>query len=157
MLWNVWLGMVIVGVILLITSIILTFILKIPELLDELSGRKEKRQVKRLRDLNVGTGSLDGVATEDVYQVMSSGSLLSDEVNIEVINTKIEKEQEIEDEGKDLPTSNLDYEENKTGYVSEGESTSYIDSSDVTNILYDIEKYNITKHTVEIIEEQSSI
>lgn len=157
MLWNVWLGMVIVGVILLITSIILTFILKIPELLDELSGRKEKRQVKRLRDLNVGTGSLDGVATEDVYQVMSSGSLLSDEVNIEVVNTRVEKEPEIEDEGKDLPTSNLDYEENKTGYVSDGESTSYIDSSDVTNILSDIEKYNITKHTVEIIEEQSSI
>lgn len=184
MLWNVWLGMVIVGVLLLATSIILTFVLRIPELLDELSGRKEKRQVKRLRELNVGiTEALEGVDTEDFYQSMSGGSSLAEEMVIEPvdINEFMEGKQkqvtkksvnipriDLSDDEKstsdmeessnvEVPTSDLDGEIS-TGYMSEeNEATSYIDSSDVTNILSDIKQFNNTKHTVEVIEEQSSI
>ena len=177
MLWNIWLGMIIIGISLLILSTILTFVFKVPDLLDELSGRKEKRQIKRLRDLNLGTGSLEAAATEDVYQVMSSGALLSDELNIEAINLPkkeslrenivIEEDVVGNDEdsttyqdnsqGEESATTMIDTSEVNTGYVEEGESTSYIDSSDVTNILSDIEKYNVSKHIVEVVEEQSSI
>lgn len=82
MLRDIGIIMLCAGVILLAISLILIFVLKIPELLDELSGRKAKRQIKRLKELNVGTGSLEGMATDDVYMAISSGSLVAEEIKI---------------------------------------------------------------------------
>ena len=76
MLWDIGLVMVVVGLILLVVSLILVFALKIPDLLDELSGRKAKRQIKRLKELNIGTGSLEGIPTDDFYSSLSSGNLI---------------------------------------------------------------------------------
>lgn len=78
------------GVVLLTIALVLIFVLRIPDLLDELSGRKAKRQIKRLKELNVGTGSLEGMATDDVYMAISSGSLLSEEIRV-----KTEKDSDI--------------------------------------------------------------
>ena len=80
MLRDVGIVMLCIGVLLLVISLILIFALKIPDLLDELSGRKAKRQIKRLKELNVGTGSLGEVATEDVYQSISSSTLLPEKI-----------------------------------------------------------------------------
>ena len=60
-----------VGVLLFVTSLVLMVVFKVPELIDELSGRKAKRQIKRLKELNEGTGAVEGMATEDFY--MSAG------------------------------------------------------------------------------------
>lgn len=75
--------MLCVGVVLLAISLILIFVLKIPDLLDELSGRKAKRQIERLKKLNVGTGSLEGMDTDDVYLALSSGSLVSEDIEVQ--------------------------------------------------------------------------
>lgn len=81
------------GVVLLTIALVLIFVLRIPDLLDELSGRKAKRQIKRLKELNVGTGSLEGMATDDVYMAISSGSLLSEEIRV-----KTEKDSDISED-----------------------------------------------------------
>lgn len=57
------------GVLLIIVSIVLIFVLNVPAILDELSGRKAKRQIKRLKELNVGTGSFDTISTSGLYNV----------------------------------------------------------------------------------------
>lgn len=57
------------GVLLIVISIVLIFVLNVPAMLDELSGRKAKRQIKRLKELNVGTGSFDTVSTSGLYNV----------------------------------------------------------------------------------------
>ena len=57
------------GVLLIVISIVLIFVLNVPAMLDELSGRKAKRQIKRLRELNVGTGSFDTMSTSGLYNV----------------------------------------------------------------------------------------
>lgn len=57
------------GVLLVVISIVLIFVLNVPAMLDELSGRKAKRQIKRLRELNVGTGSFDTMSTSGLYNV----------------------------------------------------------------------------------------
>lgn len=58
-----------IGVLLIVISIVLIFVLNVPAMLDELSGRKAKRQIKRLKELNVGTGSFDTISTSGLYNV----------------------------------------------------------------------------------------
>ena len=69
------------GVLLIVISIVLIFVLNVPAMLDELSGRKAKRQIKRLRELNVGTGSFDTMSTSGLYNVSTGtqNGVVSDE------------------------------------------------------------------------------
>ena len=110
MLYNIWLAMVIIGLILLVVSLILVFALKIPELMDELSGRKAKRQIKRLKELNIGTGGLDGMVTGDFYLSMPSSTLLdSESINIASENIESKKTE------KYVPNTN--FEEEATSFI----------------------------------------
>lgn len=69
------------GVLLIVISIVLIFVLNVPAMLDELSGRKAKRQIKRLKELNVGTGSFDTMSTSGLYNVSTGtqNDVVSDE------------------------------------------------------------------------------
>lgn len=80
MLREMWLIMLISGIVLLATAVLLLFVLRIPELLDELSGRKAKRQIKRLRELNIGTGVLETIGTDDVYLSATSGFVFGEDL-----------------------------------------------------------------------------
>lgn len=71
-----------VGVLLFVTSLVLMVVFKVPELIDELSGRKAKRQIKRLKELNKGTGAVEGMATEDFYMSAGGYSITSDMADI---------------------------------------------------------------------------
>lgn len=175
MYYNLWIACLILGFLLLSLAIVLTFLLHIPDLLDELSGRKAKRQIKRLKELNLGTGALDRTgATDDFYQSISSGSLLAEDiVQVEQsISMPVEKvtkspikvkqvfsefQYNQNEDDNDIGTTDMSGDElEATGYMEE-EATSYVDDSDVTNILSGVESFSSTHHTVSIIEEQSSI
>lgn len=181
MLRTIWIGMLIAGFVLLMLAIILTFALKIPALVDELSGRKAKRQIKRLKELNRGTAGLENMGTEEVYSAMSSGSLLSSEMaklesegnnsfsqspstlasNTEVEASRYqdtvqeyrEPQEEPKDE-EDIPTTNLAQDEDDiaTGFVNTpDEGTTLMDEDLSTDELH------AQVSTIRIIEEQSSI
>ena len=165
MLWYVWLIMLITGSVEFFISIILLFVFHVPDLLDELSGRKARRQIKRLRELNLGTGALEGIATEDVYSSLPTGSMFSesissnDIVNSEGIECQIKNIVSEDDESNS--TTSMEHEEQDTSYIDRetdfmGEvSTNYIDNEDATNMLSDIESHK--QRVVEVIEEQTSI
>ena len=161
MLWDIGLVMVVVGLILLVVSLILVFALKIPDLLDELSGRKAKRQIKRLKELNIGTGSLEGIPTDDFYSSLSSGNLITEEYR--AVSKDLKKDEEISEAEENVLNKNFVSSENgeeaKTGYmdVSEEEPTGFIGDDDVTGILNDVNECIENKHTIDIIEEQTSI
>lgn len=123
MLRDIGIIMLCAGVILLAISLILIFVLKIPELLDELSGRKAKRQIKRLKELNVGTGSLEGMATDDVYMAISSGSLVAEEIKI-----KQESQEELLDE--DAATGDVQNESLEKPGVASGSLVSSSEEDD---------------------------
>lgn len=123
MLRDIGIIMLCAGVILLAISLILIFVLKIPELLDELSGRKAKRQIKRLKELNVGTGSLEGMATDDVYMAISSGSLVAEEIKI-----KQESQEELLDE--DAATGDVQNESLEKPGVASGSIVSSSEEDD---------------------------
>lgn len=97
-----------VGVLLFVTSLVLMVVFKVPELLDELSGRKAKRQIKRLKELNEGTGAIEGMATEDFYMSAGGYSITSD---IADINDSIVSDSLVSD-SKRLDTSSTDIGEN---------------------------------------------
>lgn len=180
-LWNLWLIMVIVGVFLLVLAIILTLVFNVPSLLDELSGRKAKRQIKRLKEANIGTGALEGMGTEDVYMAASSGSLLSEEIamvtpkqesepqepkKFSPLNLGNKKEETLivnGDPEEDIPTTDMENgvyssEDEATNFMDETEAeTSYIDDSEATGILQDIEEFCKSRSIIEIVEEQTSL
>ena len=127
--WDLWLVMIIVGFVLLVIAVALIFIFRIPDLLDELSGRRAKRQIKKLKELNIGTGGLDGMATEDMLSVPNDGSLLSEEII-----------------KKDLEDSN-----------SEDTKVEFVGDDDVTGVMNDVQEYINNRHVIEVIEQQSSL
>lgn len=158
--WNLFLVMLSVGVFLFALSIILIFAFKIPDLLDELSGRKAKRQIKRLKELNIGTGAIEEMGTEDVYMSVSSGNLLGEEIKVKkshvVESPSIENIEE--DDEEDIATTDMSEESSKTDFMDEedGVKTEFIDE-EATGILQEIQDFVESKHIIEIVEEQTSL
>ena len=156
MLWYIGVIMLTVGVLLLVVSLILVFALRIPELLDELSGRKAKRQIKHLKELNIGTGSLEGVATEDFYNSLSSGNMISEEYEIrsevakqvtsEILSKEENKKEDISVEDTDK-TQFIEEDEVPTGFVEDEED-------EATGLLVEDEP---KKNVIQLLEEQSSL
>lgn len=156
MLWYIGVIMLTVGVLLLVVSLILVFALRIPELLDELSGRKAKRQIKHLKELNIGTGSLEGVATEDFYNSLSSGNMISEEYEIrsevakqvtsEILSKEENKKEDISVEDIDK-TQFIEEDEVPTGFVEDEED-------EATGLLVEDEP---KKNVIQLLEEQSSL
>lgn len=156
MLWYIGVIMLTVGLLLLVVSLILVFALRIPELLDELSGRKAKRQIKHLKELNIGTGSLEGVATEDFYNSLSSGNMISEEYEIrsevakQVTSEILSKE---ENKKEDISVEDID----KTQFIEEDEvPTGFVEDEEdkATGLLVEDEP---EKNVIQLLEEQSSL
>lgn len=158
---EVWIVVLVLAFILLVIAVVLTFIWDIPNLIDELSGRKAKRQIKMLQELNSSTGTFDKLSTNEIYSGISSGTLLNEELgNIDTVEVDVPNLDIIE---------NKDTEEDATTFLSsdsnvamdEEPQTSYIDinSSDEesTSFLNDGVFEEISTGKIKIIEEQSSL
>lgn len=77
MLLTIGFVMLLVGVLLILLSLILMVVWKVPSLIDELSGRKAKRQIERMRKLNVATSGLASMDTNEFYRSMVDASYSS--------------------------------------------------------------------------------
>ena len=77
MLLTIGFVMLLVGVLLILLSLILMVVWKVPSLIDELSGRKAKRQIERMRKLNVATSGLTNMDTNEFYRSMVDDSYSS--------------------------------------------------------------------------------
>ena len=87
---EVWIVVLVLAFILLVIAVVLTFIWDIPNLIDELSGRKAKRQIKMLQELNSSTGTFDKLSTNEIYSGISSGTLLNEELgNIDTVEVDV--------------------------------------------------------------------
>lgn len=138
-----------VGVLLFVTSLVLMVVFKVPELIDELSGRKAKRQIKRLKELNEGTGAIEGMATEDFY--MSAGgysitsdiadisdsiisdSLVSDSKRLDTSSSDIGEDTDNQPPKEDIVEDSEDDEESATEMIDDSDeesATEMVDDSD---------------------------
>lgn len=164
---EIWIVMLIVAFICLAGSILLVFLWDIPSLIDELSGRKAKRQIKMLHDLNSSTSTFDKLSTNEIYSSISSGTFLNEELNnIDKDEVEVYNKKEIIEDVEDDSTSFMESDdEESTSYLSEKEpdSTSFIgvDDEESTSYLDTKEDMGVTNEEnirkIVILEEQSSL
>lgn len=167
--------MLIVGAVGVFISLLLAFLWKIPDLLDELSGRKAKRQITRMKELNIGTGGIEGITTNELYEMINaSGNLVwgslgtrsqnlgddeKKEERVEVatpVNRVVENVSEVSEKSSekviqsesDIENSEIDIEEDDDDEVPTG---------NLTESGEDFSSINSEKVNVVVIEEQMSI
>lgn len=168
--------MLIVGAVGVFISLLLAFLWKIPDLLDELSGRKAKRQITRMKELNIGTGGIEGITTNELYEMINaSGNLVwgslgtrsqnleeddeKKEERVEVatpVNKVVENISEVSEKSNekviqsepDIEDSEIDIEEDDDDEVPTG---------NLTESGEDFSSINSEKVNVVVIEEQMSI
>lgn len=141
--YYLWVGCLVTGMVLLLLAVLLSVVWHVPDMMDELSGRKAKRQIKKLKELNTGTGILEtfSMNTEDFYHAIGSGSLVQEEIPIEYSNigkTSIKQSVVSPEE----PTGYLNVgqqginSEEPTGYLGENveeEPTEYLNNIDTSS------------------------
>lgn len=168
--------MLIVGAVGVFISLLLAFLWKIPDLLDELSGRKAKRQITRMKELNIGTGGIEGITTNELYEMINAsgnlvwGSLGTRSQNLEEddgkkedrvevatpVNKVVENVSEVSEKSNekviqsepDIEDSEIDIEEDDDDEVPTG---------NLTESGEDFSSINSEKVNVVVIEEQMSI
>lgn len=168
--------MLIVGAVGVFISLLLAFLWKIPDLLDELSGRKAKRQITRMKELNIGTGGIEGITTNELYEMINAsgnlvwGSLGTRSQNLEEddgkkedrvevatsVNKVVENVSEVPEKSNekviqsepDIEDSEIDIEEDDDDEVPTG---------NLTESGEDFSSINSEKVNVVVIEEQMSI
>lgn len=75
-------SMLALGASLIVLSLIFTVVWRVPSLIDELSGRKAKRQIERMKKLNIASSNLNGMDTSEFYKSMRSEYPLTEGGNI---------------------------------------------------------------------------
>lgn len=158
---DLWVGMLLLSFILLVISIVLVFVWNIPGIIDELSGRKAKRQIKLLHELNSSTNTFDNLSTNEIYVGISSGTLLNEELsNIDSVEEVRTLGVSSDEDDYEVPTSYLNDEvEEKTSYLDEDDevATSYLEENEDCNTQYETGLNVKHNATIRIIEEQSSL
>ena len=69
-------SMLAVSIILLVIALVLAVVWHIPSLMDELSGRKARRQIDRMRKLNLSSSNVSVTDTSEFYKSMNGGDLV---------------------------------------------------------------------------------
>ena len=137
--------MLAIGFILIVLSLVFTVVWKVPSLIDELSGRKAKRQIERMRKLNIASSNLTGMDTAEFYRSMSEGNLVINRVKTNDRNSVDSSElSKLVDNPYNVSTDNK--------VVVQKDD--YCESDDIVTDLFDevVKGYNI-----KIVEEQSSL
>lgn len=69
-----WLGMLALGVLLLLVALFLMLYWKVPRLIDELSGRRAKKQLARLRELSDSSVNIASFATDELNALVEASA-----------------------------------------------------------------------------------
>lgn len=166
---DIWIVMLVCSFLCFFTGLVLVFVWKIPDTIDELSGRKAKRQIKMMHELNSSTGAFDNMSTKEIYSSIPSGSLVDNE-SMGIMDSELEDTSDmffndIEDNNEDSATSIMDTTESETSVIEDEVGTELMDDNSETGFMeeeatgfMDISN-TLCSDTLEIkvLEEQSSL
>jgi len=82
-------AMLILGGVLVIISLVLAIIWRVPSLIDELSGRKAKRHIERMRKRNLVTGSAGLSESEEFVKYLEKDNITYDEAKTSELGKRI--------------------------------------------------------------------
>lgn len=151
MLGTIWVILLIAGVFLLLASLFMALYWRVLSLADEISGKKAKRQIVRLREYNSTTGEMTAISTGELELMLAGGgSLLAETVT--KVDTKVKSLKDMIDDpygsvgkGAVKPVNKLPVEQE------------YVVEEGVTGLLSDVELGMLSKKSIIILDEQSSI
>lgn len=153
MLGTIWVILLIAGVFLLLASLFMALYWRVLSLADEISGKKAKRQIARLREYNSTTGEMTAISTGELELMLAGGgggSLLAETVT--KVDTKVKSLKDMIDDpygsvgkGAVKPVNKLPVEQE------------YVVEEGVTGLLSDVELGMLSKKSIIILDEQSSI
>lgn len=161
MLKELWMILLALAFICFTLAVLLSFIWGIPDLLDELSGRKAKRQIKVLHDINANTGMFGELSTDEIYSSIPSYSFLDEELsNMDSnITGGLSSNSTGSSSDDDVATSELSEKSNLsdevgTSLLETEAATSFLNDDDVTGFIDDNQSSYLK---ITILEEQSSL
>lgn len=138
-------SMAAIGVLLILLSLVLTVIWKVPSLMDELSGRKAKRQIERMRKLNLASSAITD--TSEFYKSMSTYEPIVDSSEVfEDIQMKGSELSKLVDD----PYGTVG--NNKVSNINV--SNNVVNTDETATELFDTEPKGLN---IKVIEEQSSL
>lgn len=151
MLGTIWVILLIAGVFLLLASLFMALYWRVLSLADEISGKKAKRQIAKLREYNSTTGEMTAISTGELELMLAGGgSLLAETVT--KVDTKVKSLKDMIDDpygsvgkGAVRPVNKLPVEQE------------YVVEEGVTGLLSDVELGMLSKKSIIILDEQSSI
>ena len=151
MLGTIWVILLIAGVFLLLASLFMALYWRVLSLADEISGKKAKRQIAKLREYNSTTGEMTAISTGELELMLAGGgSLLAETVT--KVDTKVKSLKDMIDDpygsvgkGAVKPVNKLPVEQE------------YVVEEEVTGLLSDVELGMLSKKSIIILDEQSSI
>ena len=128
MLKAIWLVMLILGIVLLFIDIILMVVLRLAHLMGELNGTNARRQVEKLKKININTNTTGNLIINS--ETAEEEIPIKDFDLSQVTPSKSTRVKENKVPLSDNPdsTSYMDVSDN-TSYMDEGDKTSFMDST----------------------------
>ena len=152
---TIWVAFLIMGVLLFIISLFMMLYWKVFSLLDEISGRKAKRQIAKLREYNNSTGDMSSVSTGDLELLMAGGGSLLDETVTKVNPRERSLKDMIDDPYGSVGKGAVRKQSGKTDNTPVHKE--YVVDEGVTGLLEDVAEEIRTRKSIIILDEQSSI
>ena len=151
MLGTIWVILLIAGVFLLLASLFMALYWRVLSLADEISGKKAKRQIAKLREYNSTTGEMTAISTGELELMLAGGgSLLAETVT--KVDTKVKSLKDMIDDPYGSVGKGAVKPVNKPPVEQE-----YIVEEGVTGLLSEVELGMLSKKSIIILDEQSSI
>lgn len=154
MLETIGFTMIFVGVSLIIISLVLTVVWKVPSLIDELSGRKAKRQIERMKKLNIASSSLSDMNTAEFYKSMRNDEPILMGVD-DLFNDRLSSGSELNKLVNNPNKVGIKKSEVVKGNYSRNGNVSEEAATDMFDV--EVEQPIKKAYRIQIVEEQSSI
>lgn len=136
-----------VGVCFIITSLILMIVWKVPSLIDDLSGRKAKRQIARMRELSSEVSTSSKLSNSGEFYKAVNSHVSSNEINSQTTGDLIKSFKDT-----DLNSSIKNEDDCCTTELKGVDVNDSNENNEANNMICSSKKKNII-----VIEEQTSI
>lgn len=154
MLKSVWVTLLVLGILLFILSLFMMLYWKVFSLIDEISGKKAKRQIAKLREYNNSTGEMTSVSTGDLELLMAGGGSLLDETVTKVDTGERSLKDMIDDPYGSVGKGAV---KKQKPTIKPSRRQEYVVDEGVTGLLEDVAEEIRSRKSVIILDEQSSI
>ena len=151
------------GIVLVIFALVLMVVWRVPSLIDEFSGMKAKRQIERMRKLNISSSGLSSSDTAEFYKTISNDGVFHKK-DVKVISTTSDLSKMIDDPygtvGGSKSSNDISYIGNDDTDCDKEQNDVMEDDNSDTDIINDseadiVENTNIEELETGIIEESN--